>query len=171
MDQGDGERQDEFKLEGEREGQAEPGPPPEHEGPAGDDIVEPEVVETAPGDLEHESEYRHEQALAVGCHLLGILTSFIGPLILWLMKRKESALVDDQGKQALNWQLAIFCLYLLVWPLRLIVAVWPNPIVSFCMRAPGRAIWAVGAMVAVLAAAKVHRGIWFHYPLPVRFFD
>src|SRR6266851_1035842 len=45
---------------------------------------------------------KDERSTAMLIHLLSIFTGFIGPLILWLMKRKESRFVDHHGKEALN---------------------------------------------------------------------
>src|ERR1700761_2896163 len=39
------------------------------------------------------------------CHLLGIPIGFLGPLIIWLVKKDTSPFVDDQGKEALNFQI------------------------------------------------------------------
>src|ERR1043165_9293283 len=45
------------------------------------------------------------------CHLLGIFTWFLGPLIIWLIKKDQHPFVDDQGKESLNFQIttAIAC--------------------------------------------------------------
>jgi uncharacterized Tic20 family protein len=45
--------------------------------------------------------------MAMLCHLLGFFTSFIGPLIIWLLKKDEDSFIDQQGKEALNFQIAI----------------------------------------------------------------
>ena len=45
--------------------------------------------------------------LAMLCHLLGLLTNFLGPLILWLVKKDDDAFVEEQGKEALNFQITI----------------------------------------------------------------
>jgi uncharacterized protein len=41
------------------------------------------------------------------CHLLGIFTGFLGPLILWLIKKDDDKFVDSQGKEALNFQITV----------------------------------------------------------------
>ena len=41
------------------------------------------------------------------CHLLAIFTGFLGPLILWLVKKDEDQFVDSQGKEALNFQITV----------------------------------------------------------------
>ena len=49
--------------------------------------------------------------LGMLCHLLGFLTSFLGPLILWLIKKDDDPFVDDQGKEALNFQITMAIAY------------------------------------------------------------
>jgi uncharacterized Tic20 family protein len=44
-------------------------------------------------------------------HLLGIFTSVLAPLIIWLLKKDEKPFVDDQGKEALNFQLTVLIAY------------------------------------------------------------
>ena len=44
-------------------------------------------------------------------HLLGIFTGFLGPLIIWLLKKDEKPFVDDQGKEVLNFQLTVLIAY------------------------------------------------------------
>lgn len=48
-----------------------------------------------------------ERTLAMLCHLLGFFTNFLGPLVLWLIKKDESTFVDNQGKEALNFQITV----------------------------------------------------------------
>ena len=45
--------------------------------------------------------------MAMLCHLLGLLTNFLGPLILWLIKKDEDSFIDKQGKEALNFQITV----------------------------------------------------------------
>ncbi len=49
-----------------------------------------------------------ERNFAVLIHILSIVSSFLAPLILWLIKRDESAFVDHHGKEALNFQITMF---------------------------------------------------------------
>jgi uncharacterized protein len=48
-----------------------------------------------------------DRTMAMLGHLLGIIAGFIGPLIIWLIKKDQSAFVDDQGKEALNFQITM----------------------------------------------------------------
>jgi uncharacterized Tic20 family protein len=55
-----------------------------------------------------------EKMLAMWCHLgtlAGVVIpfgNFIVPLLIWMLKREEYPLVDDQGKESLNFQISIF---------------------------------------------------------------
>src|SRR5262249_37735815 len=48
-----------------------------------------------------------ERTLALMCHVGGFLTVFVVPLVLWLLKRRDSTFVDHHGKEALNYQLTL----------------------------------------------------------------
>ena len=70
-----------------------------------------------------------DRNMAVLTYILCLFTGFIGPLIIWLMKKDQSAFVNNQGKEVLNWCITlvlgnIACLILtviwiglLLWPL------------------------------------------------------
>jgi len=53
-----------------------------------------------PGPLTNE-----DRQWAMIAHLSALVGGFIGPLIVWMLKKDESRFVDDQGKEALNFQL------------------------------------------------------------------
>ncbi|WP_022871886.1 DUF4870 domain-containing protein [Nesterenkonia alba] len=52
-----------------------------------------------------------EQGWGVGIHLGGLFFSFIVPLVIWLIFRRRSRLIDDHGKTALNWELTLVGVY------------------------------------------------------------
>ena len=79
---------------------------------------EPEGIPTA-APVEYHIPPGDERNLAMFCHLAalaGYLMPFgniLGPLIIWLVKREESPIVDDQGKESLNFQITwtiFFCI-------------------------------------------------------------
>lgn len=45
--------------------------------------------------------------MAMLAHLLGALFGFLGPLIIWLTQKDKHPFIDDQGKEALNFQLTV----------------------------------------------------------------
>ena len=50
---------------------------------------------------------KDEKLFASLAHFSGIV-SVIGPLVFWILKKNDSPFVDDQGKEALNFQITLF---------------------------------------------------------------
>ena len=69
---------------------------------------------------------KNDNALAMACHLLG-LVGLLGPLIIWLIKKDESPAVDKNGKESLNFQLSITIYSFLAWITRLLIYFRKNP--------------------------------------------
>jgi len=93
-------------------------------------------------------------------HLGGVLTGFIMPLIIWLIKKDQSRFVDDQGKEALNFHinLAVHALILVL----LTVVTCGFGAVLFIP-------WVVYIMVIqIIACVNASKGVWYRYPLTVR---
>ncbi|MEG3157390.1 DUF4870 domain-containing protein [Lysobacter zhanggongensis] len=101
----------------------------------------------------------------------GLLTSaaggwgtFIGPLVIWLVKKDTMPFVNDQGKEALNFNItvAIICLALVLLSIvtlgiGLIIAIPAWVIVGIA--------WLV---LTILAAVKANEGVAYRYPLTLR---
>lgn len=45
----------------------------------------------------------NETTIAMVIWLLSFFTTFLGPLIIWVLKRDDSAFIDQQGKNYLNY--------------------------------------------------------------------
>lgn len=72
-----------------------------------------------------------ERLWATLAHVGGIIVGFIAPLVIWLVFKERSRFVDDQGKEALNFQILVTIAYVvgsitsfLVFPIVLIFAGW-----------------------------------------------
>ncbi len=99
------------------------------------------------------------------CHLsvltgyIGIpLANILGPLIIWLIKKDEMPFVDDQGKEALNFNITVFIAILICIPLIFVI------IGIFLMIAIGIA----HLVLTVVAAIKANSGEYYRYPLTIR---
>jgi hypothetical protein len=98
------------------------------------------------------------------CHLstfAGYLVPFgniLGPLIVWLVKKDEYAFVDDQGKEALNFQISI-TIYSLISGV-LILALIGIPLLI--------AVIIFSVVMTVIAAFKDNGGEYYRYPLTIR---
>ena len=121
--------------------------------------AEPPVVQkSAPADA------KQERTWAMLCHL-GALAGFIipfgnviAPLVIWLVKKNESDLVDDQGKESLNFQITLAIGYLICIPL--------IPLVIGIFLAIALAIY--GLIMLIIAAMKANEGQKYRYPFAIR---
>ena len=119
----------------------------------------PDEQQEAPAVPPVEEVSPEERTLAMLCHLLAVFTGFLGPLILWLVKKDESAFIDDQGKEALNFQLTVLIGMLIAG-------------VTMCfyigmILAPAVAI--ANIVLCIMACIKANEGERYRYPWCIRF--
>ncbi len=95
-------------------------------------------------------------------HLLGVFTAFVGPLVIWMIKREDSPFVEDQGKEALNFQITIGIGYLLAMVLSAI------PFVACLTALLFPALWVCGVVFSILACLKANEGELYRYPYTLR---
>ena len=94
------------------------------------------------------------------CHLLAIFTGFIGPLIIWLIKKDEDPYVDFHGKQALNFQFTLLIFYIAG-------AITICITIGFFITLAAVVLHYVFTIIATVAANK---GEYYRYPLAIPFF-
>jgi uncharacterized Tic20 family protein len=101
-----------------------------------------------------------DRNLGLLTHVLGILTSVLGPLIIWLSKRETSPYVDDQGKEALNFQLTLLLGFFIATLISMVTcgvgAVLYIPLVV------------IDVVFGILAAVASSRGEYYRYPVSIR---
>jgi uncharacterized Tic20 family protein len=66
-----------------------------------------EVTQAAPGTQERNWAVIAHLSALLGFVLWGV-GNVLGPLIVWLVKKGEMPFLDDQGREALNFQITIF---------------------------------------------------------------
>lgn len=99
------------------------------------------------------------------CHLLALsgyaipLGWVLGPLIIWLMKKDQHPFVDDQGKQAINFQITM-ALAMIVSGLLIFVLIG-------ILLLPALAIFDI--VLTIMAAVAANNGTWYRYPFALRF--
>lgn len=93
-------------------------------------------------------------------HLLSLLTGFLAPLILWLVKKDESRFIDHHGKEAINFILTTFIVSI---PLMFLV------IITFGMAIIILFPWPIIIMVfQILSCVEAYQGKWYHTPMTIR---
>jgi len=93
--------------------------------------------------------------------LSGLIVPFgniLGPLVVWLIKREEMPFVDNQGKEALNFNISM-SIYMLV-AMALILVLIGIPLLIFLAIA-----WLV---LVILASIKANEGVAYRYPVTIR---
>ena len=118
---------------------------------------------------------QQERQWAMFAHLSalagGLLTSavggwgfFLGPLVIWLMKKESMPFVDDQAKEALNFNItvaiaffALFLLALFTLGIGLVIAVPLWIVIGIA--------WLV---FTIIAAIKANEGVAYRYPFTLR---
>ncbi len=95
-------------------------------------------------------------------HLLGIFTFFLGPLIIWLIKKDQSKYIDEQAKEALNFQItasiALFgCSILII-----------IPFVGCVMLLIVLAAHVTRLVFSIIGTVAASKGEMYRYPLTIR---
>ncbi|MHC4904693.1 MAG: DUF4870 domain-containing protein, partial [Planctomycetota bacterium] len=85
--------------------------------------------------------------------------NIIGPLILWLIKKEDFAFVDDQGKEALNFQIS-----LAIYALASSVTLCFPPL--FVLIIIGLMI--VNLIFIIIASIESNKGKAYRYPICIR---
>jgi uncharacterized Tic20 family protein len=112
-------------------------------------------------------ENREERMWAMFCHLSGLagfifpFGNIIAPLVIWLVKKEEYELVNDQGKEALNFQISM-TIYILASVI-LIFLVIGIPLLII--------LGLFSLIVVIIASIKANEGEKYRYPLTIRFLD
>ncbi len=103
---------------------------------------------------------QEDRTMALVAHLLGILTSFIGPLIIWLINKDKNpnSFVVDQSKEALNFQITILIIYIIGIILSVILI---GALINLLA-------WIACIVFSIIAAVKANNGEAYRYPFALR---
>ena len=139
-------------------------PPPPPQGPAAP--PPPPFHEAEPP---HEMPSHEQRQWAMFAHLSALLGAlitghfwglgcFIGPLVIWLMKKDSMAFVADQAKEALNFNITVAIAGLVCVVLLFIL-------VGFVLLPLLGIAWVV---FTIIAAIKANEGELYRYPFTLR---
>ncbi|MFW7415667.1 DUF4870 domain-containing protein [Demequina sp. SO4-18] len=102
---------------------------------------------------------------AVAALLSAGFLSFIAPLIVWLLYRERSALVDFHGKQNLNLQLTLLVTGIAAFVLGLVTLGF-----GFLLTLPAWLAYGLYAFViSIIAGVKANNGEYYRIGLTIRF--
>ena len=110
--------------------------------------------------------FAHLSALAGGLltSAIGGWGFFIGPLVIWLMKKDTMPFVADQAKEALNFNITVSAVFVILLVLSLLTLG-----LGFLVTAPLMLIIGIAALVfIIIGAMKANQGIAYRYPMTIR---
>ena len=103
---------------------------------------------------------------AMECHISTLAGYFaipfghiVAPLIIWLIKKDDSPFVDDQGKEALNFQISM-TIYAVISGVLVFV------LIGFALLG---VLYLMEIICVVIASVKSNDGEKYRYPLTIRF--
>lgn len=99
-----------------------------------------------------------EKNMAVLAHAGGILFGFLPSLIIWLVKKDESAFVATQAKEALNFQIFIAICFVVS---SILIIVLIGVLLIFL-------VWLLSIIFCIIAAVKTANGEAYRYPITWR---
>lgn len=106
----------------------------------------------------------NEKQWVIFCHaggLAGLIIPFgniIVPAIIWSMKKEESAWIDDQGKESLNFQISMMIYIFIAGLLSIILIGLPILII----------LGVADLALIIVAIIKADKGESYRYPLTIR---
>ena len=94
----------------------------------------------------------------------GSIGCFLGPLVIWLMKKETMPFVDDQAKEALNFNITVGIVFLVLFLLTL-----GTLGLGILLTGPLMIIVGIAWLVfTVIAAIKANDGVAYRYPFTLR---
>lgn len=91
-------------------------------------------------------------------HISSIFFGFFGPLVIWQLKKSTMPFLDDQGKEALNFQITVLLLVIVCGLLFFIfIGMILLPLVLLS-----------NLILCLIAGVKANGGEYYRYPLTLR---
>ena len=139
--------------------------PPESDIPSGSDDLE--LGGAAPADQRQWAMFAHLSAL-LGAVVTGAFGGgwgcFIGPLVIWLIKKDSMPFVDDQAKEALNFNITV-AIALVTLLLLTVLTLGIGALLAIPLWIIIGIFWLV---FTIIAGVKANDGVRYRYPFALR---
>jgi uncharacterized Tic20 family protein len=134
------------------------------------DVSAPPAAEAAPidystntaGTIEQNKDARMWGMLAHLSALAGVAIPFgslIGPIVVWQIKKNEFPFADEQGKEAVNFQITAFIALVVSFMLMFVL-------IGFLLLT---IVLIADLVFTIIAAVKANNGEHYRYPVSIRF--
>jgi uncharacterized Tic20 family protein len=101
-----------------------------------------------------------QKTMAMLAHILGIFTSFVAPLVIWLINKDKTdqPFVVDQAKEALNFQITVCIAFFAAGVLSIVViGLLLIPVIGIA-----------NLILCIMAGLKANEGVEYRYPFALR---
>ena len=88
-----------------------------------------------------------------------LLLNLVVPLVIWLVKRETHPFVDDQGKEAVNFQISLVIVAAILVILSFI------PLVGLLFTVVGILVGLGALIMVIMGAVTAHKGEYHRYPI------
>jgi len=96
-----------------------------------------------------------EKTMAILSHVLSLAVGFIAPLIIYLLKKDESAFVKEHARESLNFQITvIIAVFVLIITIVGVLLIWLVGILSL--------------VLVIVATIKASEGKLYKYPFSLK---
>lgn len=104
------------------------------------------------------SSVQSEKTIAMLAQLLGLLSGFIGPLVIYIVAKDDQPFAKHHAAEALNFQITVFLAvlasFVLIFVIIGIFLIFAVIIAAFVMQ--------------IMATVAASRGEWYRYPINIR---
>lgn len=101
-------------------------------------------------------------AVAVLSSGVGFWVPIATAIVMWMVHKKDSEFLDDHGREAVNFQISILVMFLLAWPIGILMCG-----IGVMVTVP--AVICLGVIGCILGAQAGKRGQIYRYPATIRF--
>lgn len=108
-----------------------------------------------PGSLDPSND---DKNIATITHLGGTVFAFVPALIVWILKKDDSAYIADQSREALNFQITMVLCYMLAGILSWVLI----GLIFFPV------IWVLNIVFCIIGAISTSKGEAYRYPFALR---
>jgi len=94
----------------------------------------------------------------------GSAGGFLGPLIVWMIKKDTMPFVDQQAKEALNFSITICLAFAVLWTFGIVTLG-----IGLLIALPVMLVVGLYALVyTIIASMKAYEGVPYRYPIALR---
>lgn len=105
-----------------------------------------------------------DKTMGLVAHILMIFTWWLGPLILWIIKKEQKGFAEHHAREALNFGITITIAYIALWILSTILAFVLSGLTFFLPFL----VWVAAVVFGILAAMAANKGEMYRYPFSLR---